>query len=658
MLLEYGIDKKGPREANKKIPFESKVDSCSNSDQHDLYRPRSSHSIDELMKYLNKEQISKQAKTLTLDKLPFEIRLKIANQLSQFDCLSLLRTNRAMYSSTIPRLYQHIIVDQHYSQFNKEYDFRHYISIDGFNECEDFSCSYIKSPYNFKRFLHHYIKLHQSLEDDTTNYNKFGPNVTYPFIRKIQCIDLPDSLNVYDYELNDNLSVFFGKLTHLKELIWLNDNFRLEYLEMLPNYQSITTLVLNIKFSNYLTELHSPSRMEYDSDHSDVGETATARPLKFPNLINFQIRPFQNSNRLIKIINNLLISCKPDIISEHLKILKLSRFDKDISVLVPPFQNLVTNSEISELNELDLGTIQSLFVRSELKYLNSLSILLFNNCLLTPEDSHTLINSVNLANLKTLELKNVSEYQKIQATISNRDELINHLKTSFIVKIAPYLSTLLHLCIDYRESLTDSVPEFLKLISSDNLKSLDLTIRYNQSKLKSFDDDINEFYGAYSNAIISGNKYETLVKLSIETKEENAFCDLSIPIPSNVFYEELSNCLNLKSLRINPSDINNSDKVAKLISSLPKLTKLDVFGSHAGGAPHLGLEMVHPTVYDEWFRVQHAAILYLQYNKHLKYIKINKCIFECQGDLVQVTPRDGIDRWFNECVRVGYKIDV
>jgi len=654
MLLEYGIDKKGP-ETNSNLSFGSKEDSCSSSDHHDLYMPRSSRSISELMKYLNEEQISKQDKTPALDKLPFEIRLKIANELSQFDCLSLLRTNRAMYSSTIPRLYQHIIVDQHYSQFNKEYNFRHYISIDDFNEYEDFSCSYIKSPYNFKRFLHHYIKLHQSLED--SNYDKFGPSGTYPFIRKIQCINLPDSLNVYDYELNDNLSIFFGKLTHLKELIWLNDNFRLEYLEMLPNYQSITTLVLNIKFSNYLTELHSPSKIEYDSDYSDEGQTTATRPLKFPNLINFQIRPFQNSNRLVKIINNLLISCKPDIISEHLKILKLSRFDKDISVLVPPFQNLVTNNEVSELNELDLGTIQSLFVRSELKYLNNLSILLFNNCLLTPEDSQTLINSVNLMNLKTLELKNVSEYQKIQATLNSPDELINNLKTSFIVEIAPYLSNLQHLCIDYRESLTDSVPEFLKLISSDNLKSLDLTIRYNQSKLKSFDDDINEFYSAYSNAIISKNKYETLIKLSIETKEENAFCDLSIPIPSNFFYEELNNCLNLKSLRINPSDINSSDKVTKLIGNLPKLTKLDVFGSHAGGAPHLGLEMVHPTVYDEWFRVQHAAVLYLQHNKHLKYIRINKCIFECEGDLLQVTPRDGIDRWFNECVRVGFTID-
>lgn len=653
MLLNYQMDL---RETNSKLPFESRVDCCSNSDQHDLYRPRSSHSIDELRKYMNKEHISKQDKDVSLDKLPFEIRLKIANQLSQFDCLSLLRTNRAMYSSTIPRLYQHIIVDQNYSQFNKEYSFRHYISIDDFNEYEDFSCSYIKSPYNFKRFLHHYIRLHQSLEDDTVNYNNFGPNVTYPYIRKIQCIDLPDSLNVYDYELNDNLSLFFGKLSHLKELIWLNDNFRLEYLEMLPNYQSITTLVLNIKFSNYLTELHSPSKIEYDSYNSHDSE-GTTRLLKFPIIINFQIRPFQNSNRLVKIINSLLISCKPDIISDHLKILKLSRFDKDISVLVPPFQNLVTSSEVSELNELDLGTIQSLFVRSELKYLNSLSILLFNNCLLTPDDSQTLINSVNLANLKTLELKNISEYQRIKTVVSNPDELINHLQTSFIVKIAPYLSTLQHLCIDYRESLTDSVPKFLKLISSDRLKSLDLTIRYNQSKLKSFDNDINEFYSAYSNAIISKNKCETLIKLSIETKEENAFCDLSIPIPSNFFYEELSNCLNLRSLRINPSDINSSEKVIKLIGSLPKLTMLDVIGSHAGGAPHLGLEMVHPTVYVEWFGVQHAALLYLQYNKHLKYIRINKCVFECQGELLQVTPRDGIDRWFNERVRVGFNID-
>lgn len=650
MLLKYEIG--SPNTGNSDSRGSTDTIIRYNTRSQELYRPRTSQSIEELRKFLKNEHITTKERAPSLDKLPFEIRLKVANQLSQFDCLNLLRTNRAMYSSTIPRLYQHIIIDQNYSQFNKEYDFRHYIFMDDFNDYEDFSCSYIKSSYNFKRFLQYYLRMHQSLENNNAKFNKFGPSASYPYIRKIQCIDLPDSLNIYDYELNENLNNFFGKLTHLKELVWLNDNFRLEYLEMLPNYLSITTLVLNIKFSNYLSEFHSPTGLEFGSLEADDN---SGKLMIFPNLINFQIRPFQNSNRLIKIINNLLISCKPDIISEHLRILKLSRFDKDISVLVPPSQNLVTTSEISELNELDLGTINALFVRSELKYLNNLSILLFNNCLLTPDDSQTLINSVNLSNLKTLELKNISEYQRIHETVSNAEEVISYLQKSFIVKIAPFLSSLEHLCIDYRESLTDSVPDFLKSIASDNLKSLDLTIRFNQSKLNSFNNDINEFYSAYSNAIISGNKCKTLVKLSIETKEENTFCDLSIPIPSNFFYEELGNCLNLKSLRINPSEC--SEKIVTLIRNLPKLTKLDVFGSHAGGAPHLGSAMVHPTVYDEWFRVQDAATLYLKYNPNLKYVRINKCTFECIGDLLQVIPRDGIDRWFNEHVRVGFNID-
>lgn len=655
MSLQYNTGNHHPDNLELTL-LDSPVFYCKSPVVYESYHdPRSTKSLDELKIYFQNEHISKPIKDNTLDKLPFEIRLKIANQLSQFDCLNLLRTNKAMYLSTIPRLYQHIIIDQDYSQFNREYEFKHYNNMDDFNDYEDFSCSYIKSPYNFKRFLHYYIQLHLAHENDSSNYNKFGPSETFPYIRKIQCINIPDSLNIYDYELNYNLSEFFLKLSHLNELIWLNDNFKLEYLEMLPNRRSISTLVLNIKFSNYLTELHTPKSLDYNSDVSDDEESS--KILQFPNLTNFQIRPFQNSNRLIKIINSLLTNTNPKTISEHLKILKISRFDKDISVLVPPCNELVTTSEVSPLNELDLGTIKSLFTYSDMKHLNNLSILLFNNCLLTPDDSTTLQNSINLGNLKKLELKNVSEYQRINTTVGNQNELRDSLQTSFIVRIGPHLTNLQHLLIDYRECLTDSVPEFLNILPSNKLQSLDLTIRYNQTKLKSFNEDIREYYIAYSRSLVSQNKCNSLKKLSIETKEENTFCDLSIPLPSDFFYTELRQCTNLRSLRLNPCDSNSSEKVLQLISNLPKLTMLDVFGTRAGGAPHLGLGMVHPAIFDEWFKVQHVAILYLQHNSRLRYIRINKCIFECDGENVLVNPRDGIERWFNERARVGFIID-
>lgn len=156
---------------------------------------------------------------LTLDILPFEIRLIIANELSQFDCLNLLRVSKAMYESTISRLYQFIVVDQEYSRFNNEmeYGFKR-MKQESINNTQKhryvqhFSCTFINSPYNFKRFIKTY---NQKLE-------KEGDHEGFPYVRKFECIDLPDSLNIYDHELNDDLIHFFRNLSSLNQLIWLS----------------------------------------------------------------------------------------------------------------------------------------------------------------------------------------------------------------------------------------------------------------------------------------------------------------------------------------------------------------------------------------------------------------------------------------------------
>lgn len=601
--------------------------------------PRMSSNWVDLQDYL-KPSCGPGGLKVSLEGLPFEIRENIANNLSQFDSLNLLQTSRTMYASTIRRLYQHVVIDKTYSQFNKECDF---CGMDNRNftlEQESLACSFIKSAFSFRRFINPYIH----------GYSNRG-GMVYSYVEKIQCIDLPDSLNAYDHDFNDHLSELFGKLVHLKELIWLNDYFRLEYLNALPNKSSIKSLVLNIKFSNYLNELPILENMEYDSESEDM-ETRNALVLNFPKLQNFQIRPFDNSNRLMKIINCFLLSYNAqnaENISENLRILKLSRFEKDICVLLPPCQDLVAFDDGPIAEEMDLNTISSAFCKTRLEYLKNITTFLLNNCIVTPDDAEMLRKTLNLSSLKVLELKNISEFQRV-LRVTTAETINQVLQTSFLCRLAPYLHNLEKLLLDFREAYADSVPSFLNSLPSRKLKALDLIIRYNSTKMLPYDDDCEALYRDYAHAIVSNGAYKSLQKLALEIKEENAFCDLSITLPA-VFYSQIAKCSHLKSLRLNISDGTNFEHFIQLIQRLTRLTHLDIFGSQAGGAPHLGLGMIHPTVYDEWFKVQHVAIVFMHKSRSLRYIRINKCIFECQDG--QVNPRDGIDRWFNSLVRVG-----
>ncbi|KAK6463920.1 hypothetical protein DFJ63DRAFT_54140 [Scheffersomyces coipomensis] len=599
-------------------------------------------------------------KELTFDKLPYEIRSQVANELSQFDCIKLLLVNKAIYASTITRLYQYIIIDEDYNSFNneKEYNYRRYERDNKYRS--QFSCTFINSSYNLKRFIRVYnTKFMKEHSFD-------GIDENFPHIRRFECIKIPDSLNIYDYELNDQLILFFKHLICLRQLIWLNDNFRLEFLYNLKNKYLINTLVLNIKFSNYLNELNDANELD---DYSK---------LTFPNIINFQIQPFHNSKKLMKIINNLLINRHDPVdVSSNLRSLVLSKYHKsyDNNILLPNCRDLIgftssnNNNDINNINnnnnftvhttlhEIDLKSISSLFRFSKLKYLSNLTTLSLDNILITPEDSQIFINAINLPHLTSLSLRGISEYQIISDEAfgtRDRNVILEYLKPSFLEHIAPHLHNLRHLSIDYRQTYIDSVPLFIQTIPSKSLKSLDLLIRLNHTKPLSNHEDELKFYNEYQLAILTHAK--TLNKLSIELRQEiDNYSDsnnlnILVSIPSRIhFYSDLVQLTSLTSLRINPGD--NVDEFLYLIKNLHSLKKLDIFGSKAGGSPNLGLGMIHPSIYDEWYKVQHVALFYLQCNAHIDYIRINSCIFECNGINLQINPRYGITRWFDRHIR-------
>lgn len=527
-----------------------------------------------------------------LDGLPHEICSLVALFLNQHDTLNLALTCKELAAACLPRLYHTINVDADYTEFSKEYDL---------------SSTYIKLLYSFKKLIQRYRR-------------------QFP-IHVLSVVSLPDSMNIYDIDINEQLLRFFLTLDGLHSLSWLLDNFKLEYLKRLPCQALVHKLNLNIKFSNYLGELTSGCPLFH-----------------FVNLRDFHIRPFYNQSRLVKIIDCLLVCADANAVERNLHSLRLSRFDKDTNAVLPSPRELDSalweaaareGLYTPQAREYELGTLQAVFRRSNLQHVRlSLTELCLNDFLVCERDAELLAVATDLAKLRRLELRNVSEYCQSQL----EEEL-----PGFLVTLAPLLLSLTHLNVDYRETRRDSVP--LLLGSCPGLLELDLVIRMNEIKAQHVDVEL--LYREYAAKLLEQTK---LKKLLVELREENSFCDVAQPTPT-VLIHGIRKLRQLLALRLNPSDSNHGvEEFLQLLKNLSRLEVLDVFGTRAGGAPHMALGAVHPNVYDEWFKVQHVAFLYGETQKLLRYVRINKCIFE-HTDTME--PRNEIDRWFEGRVRVG-----
>ncbi|CAI5757112.1 unnamed protein product [Candida verbasci] len=505
--------------------------------------------------------------TKSLDSLPIEVIDRIFQNTSQLDLLNIIKLNKFFYINYRFKLFTNVIIDSNYNFFNSE---------------QESTSTIINNAYNFEKFIH------------VVN------NVTeVPKIESLTCISLPDSLNFFDHELNHQLIEFFKRLHTLNSLIWLNDNFKLEFLHYLPNKHLVKTLVLNIKFNNYLNELNEDDEL--------------TSSFNFPNLEIFSIKPFTNSAKLFKIINNLLISDNnAEVVSNNLKSLSLS--------------NPAHSNEFS----LQQGNIiLTVFKASKLKYLNNLQILSLNDFVVSSEIGRILKKSVNLSNLTSLQIRGLFEWSE------------DH--DSFLSIIRDDLRNLKHLSLDISPAY-DATYEFLYDLKA-NLLTLDLVITMERStpqfELVYKPDDFTWVI----------KKFKSLEKLSIEL-----YNGVDVPkqqlvdnAPSS-FYKPLK-ALNLKSLRINSS--SNYQAVSSLIETQPHLEFLDLFGNNASGAPNLGLGMIHPNVLDEWYKVQHVIIYYSQFNKNIKYLRINGYLFEVNylNGNESINPKDdSLKRWFNDKV--------
>lgn len=470
-----------------------------------------------------------------LDSISLDIIIAISQFLDQASILNLLKTTKRLYKILKPRLYNTVIVDSSYSAFNKDLDL--------------FLGTFINSTYNFKKLL---------------------INVNHKLIRHFKCIRLPDSVLIFDNDLNCKVEAFFKGCLQLTELCWLPDNFKLDNLRLLNHKPNLIGLTMNIKADIYSTNIQ----------FNEIRN--------FIHLEQFLIKPYINRMFLRHIISNLNVTT--------LKSLLLNKYDKQ---LIEPKPHKLRVSNINDLAD-DITEIQD-FNTIFTKKFHQLSHLALNGMILCHKDFDKFNSAINCSIITTLDLSNIIEYN-----FGDNQSILAKFK--FV--------NLISLCIDIKQGYQDFVPLFL--LNHQTLISLNLTIRINDTF--PFNQDI------YAIAI---NQLTSLSKLAIDIKYDKNLTHLNtaINLPTFDYFRSLP----LKYIRFNSNDHQHN---LELIKTLRSLEILHVTGLNAGGAPNFALGTNHPNVFDEWFKVQHVALIYLQHNKRLRKIQINQCMFECEGGTV------------------------
>lgn len=427
-------------------------------------------------------------------------------------------------------------------------------------------------------------------------------------VKALYVVSLPDLLWLNDPQMKELQLNFFGSLSNLHELVWLTSFFDTDYLMQLPSHGLLTRLETNV----------ARGTLEMQSSFS------------FPNLETLSIRPFSSKHALACLV-----------LGQTLRSLKLAQFADDPAMLLPPARYLANPDEYMEANHprheksrMGCGISELIHGSEGLGIMPALTALSLDNLLVSEEDAHRIARGLVLGQLRRLELKNVSEVGPVQGS-----------RVGFLGHLGPGVPALQHLRLDFREAAPDTVGPFLKC--AKDLKSLDLVVRMNDVK-KTY-VDVDAMYVDYGETIGDLQKLE---HLCVEVREEVELLDKTLATPV-LMLEALTKLTKLRTLRLNGNEGGHAvETFLDLLRKLPKLTMLDVFGKWAGGPPNLGLGMVHPNVFDSWFKVQHVALLYWRVQSLLKYIRIRECVFEVRDGVAN--PRSHLDRWFDSRIRPGW----
>ncbi|SCU86849.1 LAME_0D07888g1_1 [Lachancea meyersii CBS 8951] len=546
--------------------------------------------------------------TDSASKLPIEIKIRISNLLSQYDLVNLARTSKQFCAVAMQALFSKIVVDSRHSY------------LQGAHQTVKNRVTYVKTRYNFARLM-------RLISENGENLGSL--------IKCFEIINLPDGMS--KSEIRTLMCTSLPVMGNLCKFYCGSDTLSLppKMLQLMPNKRGVETLAVNVD-------------LRHGCEPIDT----------FANVQKLSINPFVDSGRLAGFLSKILV---PTVV-ENLTTLCVARECTSVlsrpsneSLIVTGFMlnnNLeqpdsAESDEVVKFNQRDLGFWRFLdSVSSRDGKFENLGNLEVSGVSVVPEDCLRVVDGINLGAIKLLALSDVQEVQVIREVdyevTDFRSLALEHMQSSFLGGLSPFLQNLRKLRLDYREPIKDSVHEFLRSLKEDagvSLQELDLSIHWDDSKLALW-PSWQALAQKYMTSILL--HAQTLRKLSLVAFHDYKFYELPKRIPSEVLIQ-LQQCRALKSLRLHGESLHPVG--ANLIAQFTGLETLDLVGKASGGPQHMALQAVHAGVLDRWYRVIHVAIALSRSNPALKHVRIDRCLFEClsNGTVGPQTDDQGFD---------------
>ncbi|KAI5966770.1 uncharacterized protein KGF55_000179 [Candida pseudojiufengensis] len=373
---------------------------------------------------------------------------------------------------------------------------------------------------------------------------------------------------------------------------------------------------------------HSNPRSNQNHDKPPIIEKSCTNFKRLEKRLNIEnIGRF----KLNELPNEIILNITKNL--SQFEVLKLIRTCSKLYELILPqlYQHIIIDTSLVKFNNQEYETNGRTYINSVTKLKRFIKTYV--------EKSDNDSSNIKIYKFECLKIPNtISIYDKeFVGDIIQLFQKLNNLTTliwlnpvfKFLTKLAPFLSSLTHLCLGIQQ-IFDLMPQFLKELAEKNttLTVLDLAAQ--------FHPDLS--------FLIS--KFQNLKKLSLEIYDP---INYKLCQNLNIEFFKKFKSLNLESLRVN----NTTDKksLMYLISSQKSLKYLDIIGIYDNGSRSFKSDMICGKKEKDKFNIQQIALSYFQINLNLKYININNRLFLCDELISNVKPIDKLHYWFESKVR-------
>lgn len=570
---------------------------------------------------------------VTLNTLPAEIRVLIAQECLQADAFHLCLTSRNLYESTVSRLYQCIVFDSAHRHFNKEISYKRlkpgrFKNKNGsaFNSSTNYTPNDSYFSYTSVRTVGGLRRCMRTLRSD---------NVKASYVRRFECLN---SMDLPDLEIREFVKEVFPHMPNLACLIWdASPEITVDLVQQIACPERIETLCLDLALRN-------------DTISRSITQMA------FPMLTHLTIRPYMSSDFLEMLAR--MVANSPDTM-RNLRSLYLGRELHKSHEVGSGFAFASMNPQNGQGGgrTVDEQALQSFFgtllKHSKTQRKLQLTQLGLDGITVHGSDFEILDQCVEFSTITHLylagtDITGTPENDAIDQHNDQYDTWSPRLLSCLSFK----LKKLHSLELDWSETAVDTVPTFL-LTLPQRLRALSVKIRWNNSKARYLEWE--PLCIEYAEAIVARHS-RCLKQLAIDGVEDMAFYDPFKAITSSALLE-LASCDQLTGLSIPapsppPQPISSLDH---LLGSLPKLRFFHLRNQHTKA--YLGQNVSY--LIEDWLRYKNVveALTKAQMpSRALEFIKLEEYIFDVRERNQPGVIREGLLSWFDAQVFQPWEI--